>query len=159
MTSRFEMDVATRTLLQEARSEPPVGQFAVAMVIVNRLRDGRWGKSLAEVCLWRAAFSGWYSPRGNPPVKDANFAYACNLRDDDPALTNARTVIQSALDATTDPTGGANHYYAPAAMVPPGKVPDWVTANPGTDMPAMRFCGKFGSQLFYSDRAEGALTS
>lgn len=155
----WAMDTAARTFLQEMRGEPADAQRAWAHTLKNRLLSGRWGKSLATVCLWHAQFSGWWSPRGNPPRPDPNFAFACNLRDDDPALAKARAVIQSALDATDDPTQGALFYYSPAAMVPPNRVPDWVTGNPGENMPPMRFCGKFGSSLFYSDRAEGALTS
>jgi spore germination cell wall hydrolase CwlJ-like protein len=146
----WAMGVAARTLLQEARNQPSEGQIAVAWVIKNRLASGRWGNSLATVCLWHAQFSGWYSPRGNPPVLDPNFAFACGLRDDDPMLGVASGIIQAAIDGAEDPTDGARFYYAPAGM-PEGKAPPWA----GT----MRYCGKFGSQLFYSDVASKALTS
>lgn len=149
----WALETAARTLLQEARGEPPEGMAAVAHVMVNRLRSGRWGKSLATVCLWPAQFSGWHD------VKDPNFSYACNLRGDDPGLLKAMNVLQAVLDSASDPTQGALFYYSPAAMVPPNRVPKWVTGDPDKKIPAMRPCGKFGQQLFYSDRAEGALTS
>lgn len=149
----WALDTAARTLLQEARNEPPEGQAAVAHVILNRVKTGRWGKSLATVCLSEDQFSGWHNP------KDPNFTYACNLRDDDPALARARAVLQAATLATVDPTQGALFYYAPKAMVPPDRVPGWVMGNKEKHIEPMRFCGKFGSQLFYSDRAEGALMS
>lgn len=149
----WAMGTAARTLLQEARGEPPDGQLAVAHVFFNRLKSGRWGKSLAAVCLAEDQFSGWHN------TKDPNFAYACGLRDDDPALLRAVTVIEMARKATVDPTDGALFYYAPKAMVPAGKVPKWVTGDANKGIAPMRFCGKFGNQLFYSDRPEGALTS
>jgi spore germination cell wall hydrolase CwlJ-like protein len=126
------MEVAARTLCQEVRGEPPEGQSAVAHVIKNRLISGRWGKTLASVCLWRGQFSGWYVP------SDPNFAYACALRDDDPVLLKLWKVMQSAMDTASDPTNGATHYVNEAL------------ANPKWDDEAT-FCGKFGRHKFYKD--------
>jgi N-acetylmuramoyl-L-alanine amidase len=47
------------TLWGEARSEPIEGRVAVACVIRNRLRRGRWGNSYRVVCLARDQFSCW----------------------------------------------------------------------------------------------------
>ncbi len=136
MTWAFE--VAARTLCQEARGEPIEGQSAVAHVIKNRLASGKWGASFAEVCLSHAQFSGWWSPRGKPPYHDPNFAYACNLADDDKTLSHMRSVLQLVLDSTTDPTNGATHYFNPSIVMPP-----WAQGA--------TFCGKFGQQAFYRD--------
>ncbi len=133
----FNTAVAARTLWQEARGEPIEGQRAVAHVIINRRNSKRWGETLSSVCLWRAAFSGWYSPRGKPSVRDPNFAAATSLSDDD-ALLNALAAILVAAETEPDPTGGATHYYADGTPVP-----DW--AATGTP------CGKFGHQLFFKD--------
>lgn len=124
--------VAARTLWQEARGEPLIGQQAVAWVIRNRLATGTWGKSLASVCLWRAQFSGWYMP------SDPNFAAACDLANNDPtllALTKVLSDVMSA-DRSQDPTGGATSYYAVSMTTPPA----WAAS--------MTFCGRFGNQLF-----------
>lgn len=131
----FDTAVASRTLAQEARGEPPAGQIAVAWTLRNRLATGRWGKSLASVCLWRAQFSGWYVPT------DPNFAYACNLADDDPTLLKMQQVLASLLaaDADTDPTNGAISYYA-ASLSP---APYWASS--------MYPRGQFGHQLFFAD--------
>lgn len=128
----FDEQVATRTLAQEARGEPLEGQQAVAHVLKNRLVSGRWGKSLASVCLWRAQFSGWYMPH------DPNFAYACSLRDDDAMLVHMLDVLNGVLARTSDPTGAAMWYYA-KSIAPPA----WVKGA--------TFCGQFGNQLFYRD--------
>lgn len=98
----------------------------------NRLADGRWGKSLASVCLWPYQFSGWRGP------KDPNFSYACNLLDDDATLDHMRSVLQSALDGTADPTSGATHYFA--VNVPD---PAWVDGA--------TYIGQFGHQRFYKN--------
>lgn len=132
MSDVWNLQTAARTLWQEARSESLIGQQAVAHVMWNRLRSGKWGNSLASVCLWHMQFSGWRSI-------DPNFQPACALTDDDPILHDLMTIIAEAQYAS-DPTGGASHYYAPAGVV---QKPSWVHgATP---------CGQFGSQLFFKD--------
>lgn len=130
MTWAFE--VAARTLCQEVRGEPLEGQQAVAYVIKNRLSSGRWGNSLATVCLWPYQFSGWRGPQ------DPNFTYACRLPDDDPTLDHMRSVMQVALDGVTDPTDGATHYCHLSILPQP---PAWIKGS--------IHVGKFGSQDFY----------
>lgn len=137
MTTAWQLQTAARTLFMEARGEPLEGQEAVAHVLWNRVRDGRWGSNLATVCLWHAQFSGWWSPRGNPPAADPNFAAACALADDDPLLTNLVQIVQEA-ETTPDPTGGAKFYYA--LSIPE---PAWAQS--------MVFCGQFGNQKFYRE--------
>ena len=128
----WAFDVGARTLCQEVRGEPLDGQIAVAWVLKNRLASGKWGSSLASVCLWRGQFSGWYVP------SDPNFAYACSLPDTDATLSHMQSLLQTVMDGTNDPTGGATHYYNPAGVV---QTPAWVAgATP---------CGKFGHQLFF----------
>lgn len=134
----FDRQVAARTLAQEARGEPLPGQVAVAWVLRNRLESGRWGNSLSSVCLWHAQFSGWWCPRGTPAYHDPNFAYACALHDDDPIIMHMLDVLQGVLTGDTDPTDGADHYYA--MSIP---APAWVAGA----IP----CGQFGSQLFFKD--------
>jgi spore germination cell wall hydrolase CwlJ-like protein len=128
----WALEVAARTLAQEVRGEPPEGQAAVAHVLKNRLASGRWGHSLASVCLWRGQFSGWYVP------SDPNFAYACGLKDDDPVLVKMRGVMQAALDSHGDPTNGALHYVNLSVVEPV-----WIRGA--------TVCGKFGHHTFYKD--------
>lgn len=142
----WNLGTAARTLYQEARGEPLEGQKAVAHVIVNRLRDGRWGETLASVCLWHAGFSGWFSPRkvAGKAFRDPNFAAACRLHDDDPLLVNLAQLLSAALLGEADPTGGATHYYAKSTPEP-----DWVKGDPDHGVPPATVCGQFGHQLFF----------
>jgi spore germination cell wall hydrolase CwlJ-like protein len=128
----WAVEVAARTLCQEVRGESIEGQTAVAWVLKNRLADGRWGNSLASVCLWRGQFSGWYLPT------DPNFAYACSLADDDPTLSHMQSILQTVMDNAEDPTSGAMWYYNPDGVV---QTPSWVAGT--------TFCGQFGHQKFY----------
>lgn len=136
----WSLQTAARTLWQEARNQPLEGQRAVAHVISNRLKDGRWGDTLGEVCLWHAGFSGWFSPRIHDGVivHDPNFAPSCRIGDDDLVLGDFGTLIEAALNGDSDLTGGATHYYA-KSIAPP----TWVFGA--------TFCGQFGSQLFYKN--------
>lgn len=134
--SSFHIQIGARTLWQEARGEPAEGQAAVAHVLINRLNSGRWGATMAEVCLSEYhgvyQFSGWMRT-------DPNRVLAFRLKDDDPLLAK---LVATLLNAQTgsDPTGGATHYYAPKAVK---ATPAWVAgATP---------CGKFGNQLFFKN--------
>lgn len=107
-------DTATRTLYQECRGEPRDGQVAVAWVIRNRLESGRWGNSLGSVCLWRNQFSGWLS-------SDPNFGASCALQDSDKTLAALSDILDEVMtaDPKTDPTGGAQYYFASSMKQPP----------------------------------------
>lgn len=129
----WQLDTAARTLWQEARGEPDDGRRAVAHVLWNRVNDGRWGRSLASVCLWRAQFSGWYVPA------DPNFKAACELSDADPLLNTLRDII-AAANGVPDLTGGALFYYSLSLKTPP----NWSKT--------MVFKGQFGHQRFFSDK-------
>lgn len=134
--TEWNIATAARTLWQEARGEPLSGQQAVAHVLVNRVHDGRWGNTLAEVCLSEFKgihqFSGWNR-------SDPNRIAACRLYEDDHVLVALVGVMQAAIAGAVDPTGGATFYYA-AHMSP---APTWATD--------MTFCGRFGNQLFYRE--------
>ncbi len=109
----FSRDIAARTLYGECRGEPEEGQRAVAAVLVNRVKDGRWGPNLAAVCLAPAQFSCWGS-------KDPNRMILARLPDDDPMLLRLATIVnRAATGADSDPTRGALFYYADSIDPPP----------------------------------------
>jgi N-acetylmuramoyl-L-alanine amidase len=143
----WNLSTAARTLFQEARGEPLDGKQAVAATIVNSLRTGRWGDTLASVCLWHGRFSGWWCPRtvAGKAFHDPNFAAACHLRDDDPVLVAMAGLVSAALNGE-DPTGGATHYFAKSIPAPA-----WVAGDPARGIRAATPCGQFGHQLFFKD--------
>lgn len=108
----FDLPIAVATLWMEARGESEDGQRAVAHVLVNRLYDGRWGHTLASVCLWKMQFSCWNT-------EDVNRVKMATLPEDDPILANLKTFLNNALSGTPDPTQGATHYYAASMPNPP----------------------------------------
>ena len=129
--STFQDQVVFRTMAQEVRGEPFEGQKAVAHVLLNRVKDGRWGKTLASVCLWRGQVSGWYVPR------DPNFSYACSLADGDSVLIKMSNAFIAA-STEADFTKGATHYLNDNL------------SNPDWDDKAT-FCGQWGRHKFYKD--------
>jgi spore germination cell wall hydrolase CwlJ-like protein len=52
-------EICARTIAGEADDQPQSGQSAVAHVLVNRLRTGRWGGTFVSVCLWPLQFDCW----------------------------------------------------------------------------------------------------
>lgn len=134
----WSLETAVRTLWQEARSEPSEGQRAVAAVLWNRLRVGRWGNTLASVCMAPEyapsklfMFSGWNA-------RDPNHAATLALPDNDATLTRLRSLLLVA-ESASDVTGGALCYYNPKIA----PQPPWALV--------LHFCGQFGNQLFFGD--------
>jgi N-acetylmuramoyl-L-alanine amidase len=106
----FDREIMARTLWMEARGEPREGIRAVAHVINNRVKSGRWkykGKtSHALVCLGDRQFSAW-----NADSADANREAMAVLDDDDAVLQLCRGVVDMVAAGDDDPTFGATHYY------------------------------------------------
>ena len=125
----FDVHILARTIYGEARGEGREGQVAVGNVIMNRMKDRRWPKTVAAVCLEPYQFSCWLA-------RDPNRAKIIAVSDDDLApFYSLATRIMAGLDE--DPTHGSNHYHA-ANLKPP---PSWADADKGTV--------RIGSHLFF----------
>jgi N-acetylmuramoyl-L-alanine amidase len=104
MIDAFQHAIGARTIWGEARSEGPDGMRAVAHVLLNRCNTGRWGATLAAVCLAPWQFSCWNANDPNRPQLLA-------LRDDDQTLQLCMDALDDALEpGAADPTHGATHY-------------------------------------------------
>ena len=143
------------TMLGEARGDAGDGssveeQLAVGCLIRNRVRaPRRFGRSYRTVCLARGQFSCWWRWGG-----EANYLWllervkhlTLDTPEADPgvaglvgqALWLAEGVVTGQI---LDVSGGADHYYAPAAMVPAGRVPDWALEQ--------EVVAAIGGHLFY----------
>ena len=89
------IDLLARAVYGEARGEPYAGQVAVAAVILNRVKDSRFPKTVAGVVYQAGAFD---------VVSDGQIN-----------LTPNSTAYQAARDALNgwDPTYGCLYYYNP----------------------------------------------
>lgn len=122
-------------------SNPLEAQIDILNVIDNRVKDRRWMPlGHKGVCLQRRQFSCWDTVDGADNffalLQRAQRMLAGEL-DADPLLAAAEGCVVGALaDSLTD----ATHYYAPASMMPPGRVPAWVA---GATLSAERFGHRF----------------
>lgn len=129
-------DAIIRTVIGEARGESPEGRLAVASVIRNRANARRMTPT--QVVLQQNQFEPW----GNPETA----AGLMRISPDDPLYREVAAQIQGA-----DPTGGADHFYAPAAQRALGRdAPAWAAGQRPTVI---------GNHNFYNLSGAGADSS
>lgn len=115
------VDILGRTAWGEARDQGREGMLAVAAVVMNRVRlGGWWGTTVLEVCLHAVdgihQFSCWNED-------DPNCAKALAVTDANPQFVVAMSVANEVMsDNYTDPTGGADSYFAEGTPTPPWAV-------------------------------------
>ncbi|HZZ89734.1 MAG TPA: cell wall hydrolase [Caulobacteraceae bacterium] len=120
----------TDAIYYEAGDEPVEGQRAVAQVVLNRVRDPNFPKSVCGV-----VYQGWRRKTG------CQFSFACDgsirRRHAVPALWNRmRPLAEQALNGyVVTEVGAATHYYATYVR------PNWlVSVNPVTQVGQQVFC-------------------
>jgi N-acetylmuramoyl-L-alanine amidase len=123
--------IAQLNIWMEARGEPFEGKVAVAEVMRNRLKTGRWGNTMTQVVLAPYQFSGWNT-------KDPNRIKALLLDDSDPEYKECVRAWQTAK-SNTDFAKGALRYFNPSSVAPP----PWA-------IPA-KLLARIGSHQFYSE--------
>ena len=131
-----ERDCLAQAIYHEARGESAAGQLAVANVIVNRARSGKFPSTLCGV-IYQNADKGRYR---------CQFTFACDGRDDTPG--ERRAWIRSAElakdvylefatgDAVGAVPGSALYYHTTAVR------PSWANTYNAV--------AKIGSHIFYS---------
>lgn len=119
-----DLFTAARTVYAEARGAPQMGRDAMAHVLVNRHRSGKWftGPSLSATCQFSTVtksgrrvyqFTCW-------DPKDPNYKAMMDVTFKDKVFQEC---IYSAIGAITglieDRTGGAWHYFNPDIVAEP----------------------------------------
>lgn len=123
----FEVGCAVRTIWGEARGEGSDGMKAVGHVLLNRVKDGRWGPSLGAVCLAPWQFSAWN-------IGDRNRLPMLSLFSGDQALASATAAFGDAnaeQQQGIDSTKGATHYFADTIAPPAWSIGATQTAHIG----------------------------
>lgn len=131
-TMAYSVQIAAATIAMEASGEGQDGQLAVAFVLINRLKTGRWGSTLASVALARKQFSCWNED-------DPNRLRMAGMKNADPAILAAEKALDLASSGGSDPTHGATHYYSITMSEPP----EW--ASQAT------FLVQIGNHRFYNN--------
>ena len=100
-------DYLIRTIAFEASDESDEGKAAVAHVILNRTKSGRWGDSVKDVVTHPWQFEPWMTRR-----KEME-----KLSTDDPRYQNAARIADAVLSGQMpDPTAGATHFLNPTVV-------------------------------------------
>lgn len=128
-------EYAIRTIAAEMGGRSPEEARGIAAVIENRLKSGRWGEGYKDVVTARNQFEPWNKPEGpNYPMRFAA---------DSPRMQMARAAFEGRGE---DPTGGALHFYAPAAQAilaqtkgDRAAVPSWARGKDAVDIATTRF--------------------
>jgi spore germination cell wall hydrolase CwlJ-like protein len=134
-----ERDYLIRTIVFEASGESEKGKAAVAFVILNRERSGRWGDDIKEVVTQPWQFEPWMTRR-----KEIE-----KLSSDDPRYQNAARIADVVLSGQMeDPTAGSTHFLNPVIVRQRrgGSLPSWAR---GEGQP-------IGRHTFYSPSEGGA---
>src|SRR5882672_3489136 len=121
--SQSDRDLMIRTVVGESDDQPAIGQAGVAHVIMNRLKDGRWGDSPAAVVLSRSQFEPWQT-RAPELLK---------IKTDSDRYKKVASVVDDVIAGKIpDPTGGATHFLEPDIVRRRrgGSLPDWAS-GPG----------------------------
>lgn len=102
----FDAQIVTLTIFCEASGASQAEREAVAHVIRNRVKTGRWGASAAEVCTAYEQFSSWNGDRANRQ----NLQRGMKAPPDDPVM-GACGQAWALSGMPPDPTNGATHYH------------------------------------------------
>lgn len=125
MLSDFDIEIAARTLIGEARGEGADGMTLVAWVLRNRL-SANPEFTLAYVCLRASQFSCWNT-------NDKNRKVIALLTLGDASLIQAKEIIKAVFSTPVgcDPTKGSRHYktISSGAFWAKGKIPVLVHKN------------------------------
>ena len=102
-----DRDYMIRTIAFEAPEESDKGKAAVAYVILNRTRNGRWGDNVKDVVTHPWQFEPWMTKRQDME----------RLSPDDPRYRSAAQIADAVLNGEMpDPTAGATHFLNPAVV-------------------------------------------
>jgi len=134
-----ERDYLIRTVAFEATHETNKGKAAVAHVILNRKRSGRWGDNIKDVVTRPWQFEPWMTRRKEMEELSPN---------DSRYQTAARIADAVLAGQIPDPTAGATHFLNPIVVRQRrgGSLPSWANGE-GVSI---------GSHAFYSQAEAGA---
>jgi hypothetical protein len=134
-----DRDYLIRTIAFEASGEPAIAKIAVAYVVLNRKKSGRWGDTIKAVVTHTGQFEPWTTKRSEIE----------GLSPDDPRYQSAAIIADAVLSGQTpDPTAGATHFLNPTIVRERrgGELPSWAR---GGGLP-------IGNQTFYFPDKGGA---
>jgi spore germination cell wall hydrolase CwlJ-like protein len=115
-------DYLIRTIVFEASGETEIGKAAVAHVILNRKKNGRWGDEIRDVVTHPWQFEPWMTRKDEIKKLSLN----------DPNYLEAAKIADAVLAGhIPDPTAGATHFLNPVVVRKRrgGSLPSWADGN------------------------------
>ena len=113
-----ERDYLIRIIAFEASGETEIGKIAVAYVVLNRKKSGRWGDNIKAVVTHPGQFEPWMTRRREIE----------GLSPNDPRYQSAAIIADAVLSRQApDPTAGATHFLNPTIVRERrgGSLPSW----------------------------------
>lgn len=145
MPDEYEVECLATNVYHEARSENLAGKYAVADVVLNRVRDDRYPNTVCGVIYQGEHKPSWKDPNILVPIRNrCQFSWYCDGRSDEAteidAYEESRLVAHQIMfsDKYRGLTEGATHYHTTFVD------PYWA--------PTLQQIGTIGSHIFY--RAE-----
>ena len=150
-SSHPELYCLAKNIYFEAKSEPIAGQYAVADVVLNRVKDSRFPNTICEVVYEGPVRESWQTKK-QPDLEDAEriyhpirdrcqFSWWCdgksdNMKDGD-AWRKAQEIAYRLVNDYKHRglTEGATHYHATYVN------PKWA--------PTLDLVGRIGTHIFY----------
>jgi len=107
-----QLDCLTQNIYFEARGESPLGQLAVGLVTLNRVKDDRWPDTICEVVKQANKDSS-----GNIILNECQFSWYCDgnsdVVPDNEAASLARDIAFLLMTQDIkDFTKGSNYFHA-----------------------------------------------
>jgi spore germination cell wall hydrolase CwlJ-like protein len=117
-----DRDYLIRTIAFEASGESQMAQIAVAYVVLNRKKSGRWGDNIKAVVTHPGQFEPWTTRQRE--IEE--------LSPDDPRYQRAAIIADAVLSGQTpDPTSGATYFLNPTIVRERrgGALPSWAAGE------------------------------
>ena len=141
MEATKQHECLAKNIYFEARNEPFAGQFAVAMVTLNRVHDKQFPNKICDV-----VYQGLHYESGHPKLNRCQFSWYCDGRLDNVANKRAykesKNVASLAIESYNaiktkglDITEGARYYHTYEVS------PKWSKVYP--------VVGRIGDHIFY----------
>lgn len=103
----FDREIVALTTYCEASSASPTERRCIVHTINNRVKDGRFGSTMAEVCLKRMQFSEWNAD----PADNANLLRGARVSGGDPIMLDCLNAYADIQSGVFDLTKNATHYH------------------------------------------------
>lgn len=103
----FDRQNAALACFCEASSASAMERRCVVHSFFNRVADGRFGKTVAAVCLKRFQFSEF----NDDATDNSNLERGANTPDSDTIMLDCVAAYDEVLAGAFDPTGSATHYH------------------------------------------------